>query len=46
MHPNIEPFEEWVRHLLEAEELDVSIPEDFDKILLTTKPSQRATWYC
>jgi hypothetical protein len=46
MDPSIEPFKDWVRHLPEAEELDVSILEDFDKILLNTKPSQRATRYC
>jgi hypothetical protein len=46
MDPTTEPFEQWVRHLPEAEEVDVNIPEEFDKILLTTKPSQRATRYC
>jgi hypothetical protein len=46
MDPTTEPFEQWVRHLPEAKEVDVSIPEEFDKILLTTKPSQRATRYC
>jgi hypothetical protein len=46
MDPTTEPFEQWVRHLPEAEEVDVSIPEEFDKILLTMKPSQRATRYC
>jgi hypothetical protein len=40
MDPSTEPFEDWVSHLPKVEELDVSIPEDFDKILLSTKPSQ------
>jgi hypothetical protein len=33
MDPSIEPFKDWVRHLPEAEELDVSILEDFDFLI-------------
>jgi hypothetical protein len=42
---NTAPFEEWVRNLLETEDVDVNEPEDFDKLLLCMKPSQRATRY-
>jgi hypothetical protein len=44
-NPNIAPFEEWVRNLPETEDVDVNEPEDFDKLLLCMKPSQRATRY-
>jgi hypothetical protein len=44
-NPNTAPFEEWVRNLLETEEVDVNEPADFDKLLLCVKPSQRATRY-
>jgi hypothetical protein len=45
-NPQTTPFEDWVRTLPETEDLDVSNPEEFDKILLCTKPSQRVTYYC
>jgi hypothetical protein len=44
--PTIAPFEEWVQELLQAEPLDVTDPDDFDKLLLCTPPSQRALRYC
>jgi hypothetical protein len=44
-NPNTAPFEEWVYNLPETEDVDVNEPEDFDKLLLCVKPSQRATRY-
>lgn len=44
-NPNSTPFEKWVRNLPKTEDLDVNKPEDFDKLLLCMKPSQRATRY-
>jgi hypothetical protein len=44
-NPNTAPFEEWVRNLPETEDVDVNEPEDFDKLLMCMKPSQRATRY-
>jgi hypothetical protein len=44
-NPNTTPFEEWVRNLPEIEDVDVNEPEDFDKLLLCMKPSQRVTRY-
>jgi hypothetical protein len=40
------PFEDWVQEILETEDLDVNKAEDFDKLLLSMKPSQRAIRYC
>jgi hypothetical protein len=45
-NPSTTPFEDWVHDLAESEDLDVSKPEDFDKLLLCMKPSQRAIRYC
>jgi hypothetical protein len=45
-NPNTAPFQDWVRELPETENLDVSNSEEFDKLLLCQKPSQRAIWYC
>jgi hypothetical protein len=45
-NPTTAPFEEWVRELSQAEPLDVTDPDDFDKLLLCTPPSQRALRYC
>jgi hypothetical protein len=39
------PFEEWVKGAIHSIELDVNNPEDMDRLLLTTKPSQKATRY-
>jgi hypothetical protein len=44
-NPSIAPFQDWVRKLLETENLDVSNSEEFDKLLLCQKPSQRAIRY-
>jgi hypothetical protein len=45
-NPNTAPFQDWVQELPETENLDVSNSEEFDKLLLCQKPSQRAIWYC
>jgi hypothetical protein len=45
-NPSIAPFEDSVHDLAETEDRDVSNPEDFDKLLLCMKPSQRASHYC
>jgi hypothetical protein len=42
---SILPFEEWVRGAVQSTELDVNNAEDMDRLLLTTKPSQKATRY-
>jgi hypothetical protein len=44
-NPNTAPFQDWVRELPETENLDVSNSEEFDKLLLCQKPSQRAIRY-
>jgi hypothetical protein len=46
LNPNTAPFQDWVRKLPETENLDASNSEEFDKILLCQKPSQRAIRYC
>jgi hypothetical protein len=43
--PSIAPFEEWVRGAAAHSELDAHNPEDIDRLLLSTKPSQRAFRY-
>jgi hypothetical protein len=45
-NPATAPFEDWVQEILETEDLDVNKAEDFDKLLLSMKPSQRAIRYC
>jgi hypothetical protein len=45
-NPSTAPFQDWVRELPETENLDASNSEEFDKILLCQKPSQRAIRYC
>jgi hypothetical protein len=44
-NPNTKPFEEWVRNLPETKDVDIKELEDFDKLLLCMKPSQRAIRY-
>ena len=45
-NPTTALFEDWIQENLETEDLDVNKPEDFDKLLLYMKPSQRAICYC
>jgi hypothetical protein len=45
-NPATAPFEDSVQEILETEYLDVNKAEDFDKLLLFMKPSQRAIRYC
>jgi hypothetical protein len=45
-NPTMAPFEEWVQELLQTEHIDVTNLEEFDKLLLSTPPSQRALRYC
>jgi hypothetical protein len=45
-NPTTPPFEDWVQEILETEDLDVNKAEDFDKLLLSMKPLQRAIRYC
>jgi hypothetical protein len=40
-----QPFEDWVRAFAQQEPLDLTDPENKDRLLLSTKPSQRATRY-
>jgi hypothetical protein len=44
-NPTTIPFEDWVQEIRDTEDLDVNNPEDFDKLLLCMKPSQRAIRY-
>jgi hypothetical protein len=38
-------FEEWVKGAVQSRALDLNNPIDMDRLLLTTKPFQEATWY-
>jgi hypothetical protein len=44
-NPSIPPFEEWVQGVVERDALDVTKPEDVDRLLLSYKPTQRAMRY-
>jgi hypothetical protein len=45
-NPTTTSFEDWVQEILETKDLNINNPEDFDKLLLCMKPSQRAIRYC
>jgi hypothetical protein len=43
--PSIPSFEEWIRGAIGPHCIDVTNPEDMDRLLMCTKPSQKATRY-
>jgi hypothetical protein len=43
--PSIAPFEDWVRGAVADSDLDANNPDDIDRLLLSTKPFQRAFRY-
>jgi hypothetical protein len=43
--PSVDTFDEWVRDDAAHVDLDTSNPDDMDRLMLSTKPLQRAVRY-